>query len=261
MQAGSEPGTFTFVSEPGVTLSARYRIPAAGAAAPARLVVLANLDSENSDQVEKLSAACLAQGWQVLIPQLRATGSGAVSGDKIGNAPDHNSAQWGLWVGRPLLGQWAYDLQRAVTALESTPSGVLGSGPAWTQGGEVAVVGVGTAGPVVLCAAATDPRFRRVATVNSLASYISSVPYRGQRAGLMAPGIVRDVGDLPQVAALIAPRKLVIAGGVSGGGEALSGTELQAAWGWTRSAYENPSAPANLFIFPSEFDPAQLLKD
>lgn len=261
MQAGSEPGTFTFLSEPGVTLSARYRIPPADAPAPARLVVLANLDAENAEQVEKLSAACLAQGWHVLIPQLRATGPGAVAGDKIGHAPDHNSAQWGLWVGRPLLGQWAFDLQRAVTALESTPAGGLGSGPTWVKGGDVAVVGVGTAGPVVLCAAATDSRFRRVATVNSLVSYISSVPYRGQRAGLMAPGIVRDVGDLPQIAALIAPRKLVIAGGVSGGGETLSGSDLQAGWGWTHSAYENPSVHPDLTISTGEFDPAMLLND
>ena len=37
----------------------------------------------------------------------------------------------------------------------------------------------------------------------------------------MAPGIVRDVGDVADLAALIAPRRVVIAGGVGGDGKPL----------------------------------------
>lgn len=259
--SGNDAGSFSFESEPGITLTARYRTPSTNSASPPRLVVLANLDAENADRIETLSAACLQQGWHVLIPQLRATGSGSIPGDKIGNAPDHNSAQWGLWVGRPLLGQWTYDLQRAVTALESTQPEVLNkSGAVWSRGGEIAVVGVGTAGPVVQCAAALDSRFQRVATIGSLASYLSKAPYRGQRAGLMAPGIVRDVGDLSHISALVAPRVLMISGGVTGGGDNLDAAGLQAACQWIRTAYDHSDKPANLFVSPNEFDPAAFLK-
>ena len=58
----------------------------------------------------------------------------------------------------------------------------------------------------------------RVAAIGTLASYVTDKPYVGQNLGVMAPGILRDVGDVAQIAALIAPRRLIIAGGVSGDG-------------------------------------------
>ena len=65
---------------------------------------------------------------------LRATGALAWPRDKIGGAPDHNTAQWGLWIGRPLLGQWALDVRRllefvAPERLHVTPSCGLGTVP------------------------------------------------------------------------------------------------------------------------------------
>src|SRR5207244_3489580 len=103
---------------------------------------------------------------------------------------------------------------------------------------EVAVIGVGTGGVVALCAAAVDERINRVATVGSLASYVSDVPYRGQRLGIMAPGILRDVGDIPHIAATIAPRRLVIASGVHGGGPQLSAEELDRNFEFTKQVFE-----------------------
>jgi hypothetical protein len=42
----------------------------------------------------------------------------------------------------------------------------------------------------------------------------------------MAHGIVRHVGDVADLAALVAPRRVVIAGAVAGNGKALSREEL-----------------------------------
>lgn len=259
-------GTCSYLSEPGIVLSSRVKAGVRGAEGTAvpetsRWVILTNLDAENSEQIEKLSNACAAQGWHVLIPQLRATGTAAIAGDKIGNAPDHNSAQWGLWVGRPLLGQWAHDVQRAIQAIESTPADTLNKlvGTS-SRPYEIAVIGVGTAGPVVLSAAALDFRITRAATINSLASYITAVPYRGQRAGLIAPGILRDVGDLAQIASLIAPRALQISGGVQGGGDKLDPAGLQATYHWTQHAYEAVDSAGKLKISEAEFDAAEFLK-
>jgi hypothetical protein len=44
---------------------------------------------------------------------------------------------------------------------------------------------------------------------------------------IMAPGIVRDVGDIAHLAALAAPRRVVIAGGVSGDGKPLAADPLR----------------------------------
>ena len=38
--------------------------------------------------------------------------------------PDHNAvAEWGLWVGRPLLGQWVWDIIRWLDFLDEERSG------------------------------------------------------------------------------------------------------------------------------------------
>ena len=121
-------------------------------------------------------------------------------------------------------------------------------------------VGVGTAGPVVLCAAAVDSRITRVATVNSLSSYISDVPYRGQRFGVLAPGILRDVGDIEHIASLVAPRPLTIAGGMTGGGVALDDASLKTAYDFTQQAYGLAAKEPALTIRAGEFDVAMFLK-
>ena len=60
---------------------------------------------------------------------------------------------------------------------------------------------------MALSAGAVDPRITHVAAVDTLASYVSDVPYQGQRLGVIAPGILREVGDVAHLAALCAPRR------------------------------------------------------
>src|SRR5262249_36143908 len=151
--------------------------------------------------------------WSVVTLELRATGKQALPNERVGRAPDHNSAEWGLWVGRPLLGQWTFDVRRFVDFFEQAHRRLPP---------EVAVIGEGPAGLVALCAAATDTRITKVAAVNTLASYVTEEPYVGQRLGVMAPGMLRDVGDVAHIAALVAPRRVVIAGGVAGNGKPLT---------------------------------------
>ncbi len=245
---GINSGDQPFESEPGVTLSAHVTTVIRDSQLSVDLAIIVNLDPANKDLVSAIGEKCMLADWAVLEPQLRATWDAAPSHDIVGHAPDHNSAEWGLWVGRPLLGQWCHDLQRAISTHRSE------------TGGEIAVIGIGTAGPVVLAAAAVDKRITRVATVNSLASYISPVPYRGQRLGLMAPGILRDVGDIPQIAALISPRPLTIAGGVTGGGDVLDETKLKAAYRWTTGAYGLTAKEPALTIRAGELDVKEFLK-
>ena len=254
--------SLTYESEPGVILSARYRFRLTDQLllSPGRLVIIVNLDPENADLVRKLEEECHELGQNVLTPQLRATGLSSPVGDNIGHAPDHNSGEWGLWVDRPLLGQWSHDLQRAISASLSDSSWKPLFMYSIIAGAEIDAIGVGTAGPVVLATAAVDKRITRVATVNSLTSYVSNVPSRGQRLGLMAPGILRDVGDIPQIAALISPRPLIIAGGVTGGGEVLDEAQLQAAYRWTAGAYGLTTKEPLLKVHTGELNVADFLK-
>jgi dienelactone hydrolase len=214
-----------FTPELGITLPVRE----VGRAGQEHGIALL-LDHDRGREVldTPLAAALLEAGWSLLGIDLRATAEVAHDGDRIQRAPDHNTAQWGVWLGAPLLGQWVGDLRRLMDGVEAQAEAAR---PTW------AVVGVGTASLVALSLAALEERLERVATMHGLASYVTEVPYEQQRLGLMVPGMLERVGDVGQIASLIAPRRLVIAGGVRGDGAMLDIEPLREAYSPTRLAY------------------------
>ncbi len=206
-----------------------------------KLLILADADAGaeltyRSPLADQLRAA----GYRVVVPELRGTGRFSNPGDRIGNAPDHNSAEWSLWVGRPLCGQWALDISRTID--------VMLSGSDSAAVADITVVGVGASGPIVLTASALDERITAVATVNSLASFVSTVPYRGQRLGTMVPGILNAVGDIQHLAALSAPRRVIMAGGVNGGGENVASHDLAKEFSYAAEVFRVMGQPKQLIL-------------
>lgn len=227
----SELVEMTFQPEPGITLTARKE----GAGTRPAVWILLDLDGAESMRQRPFYTRLKTSGATVVTLDLRATGVLARPGEKIGRAPDHNTAEWSMWIGRPLLGQWTYDVRRLIDALGSPEP--------------VRVAGFGPAGLVALCAAATDDRIQSVTISDSLVSYIHDGPYEGQRLGTIAPGILRDVGDVPHLAALIAPRPLTIAGGVTGGNSPVRDESLREAYAETRKIYELLDAADGMQFF------------
>lgn len=223
----------SFTSEPGLALKVYHEL---GKRDAAPLVILIDFDPIEKTSASPLATALRAAGCGLAIPELRATGRHAWPSDRVRNSSDHNTAQWGLWLGRPLLGQWAVDVRRALDALMLP------------RGQRVVLVGQGPAGVLALSVAALDSRISGVATVGSLASYISEVPYQGQRMGIFAPGILRDVGDIAHLAALSAPRKVLIAGGVNGVNQPLDAAALDEQYAFTREVYAATGAARSLLI-------------
>ena len=233
------PTTDLFVeSEPGINLIARVDHRKNWL----KLAVLLDFDQGVQSFGNDLSKRLREDGWIVAAPELRATGFFALAGDKIGNAPDHNSAEWSLWIGRPLLGQWVVDVQQTLDVLAEQNGGKLPK--------EVMVVGTGPAGVLALCTAALDERITHAVTINSLASYVTDEPYRNQRLGLMVPGILRDVGDIAHIAALIAPRRVTIVGGVTGGGQTIHGDDLLKEFRVTQEIFALQSAAKQFRVQP-----------
>jgi pimeloyl-ACP methyl ester carboxylesterase len=117
------------------------------------------------------------------------------------------------------------------------------------------LVGIGPAGLVALTAAGLFPdRVSAVAVIESPLSLVTDKPYpAGTRMGLLAPGMLR-VGDIPQLAALAAPRSLVVADGRTSQGGRLTREQLQEALGFTANIYRLHKQEARLRLL-EEFLP------
>jgi len=202
--------------------------------------ILLHLDGKSAALKHPLAAALVDKGWAVSAPDLRATGDTKPEGGAIAGAPDHHQAEHALWLGRPLLGQWVFDVQCLLDWLAIQPG---------LDKRRFVVVGLGQAGLVAISAAGLlDDRISAAAAVETPASYITESAYPpGTHMALLVPGIMR-VGDVPQLAALAAPRRLVIAGGVSSQGKALGEKELKEAYGFTASIYKVQKAEGKLSV-------------
>jgi hypothetical protein len=227
---------FKWESEPGLKLGSHfgwYR-------SKRPLVVLVTCDGAMKAAKSDLADKVRDTEFGMVTIDLRATGPHALATERVGRAVDHHSAEWALWIGRPLLGQWVFDVRRYLDCViadagQNAPS-------------EIIVIGEGPAGLVALCATATDKRITKAAAVGTLASYVTEEPYTGQRLATMAPGILRDVGDVAHIAALAAPKRVVIAGGVGGNGKPLTPEQLREAYRPASRVWELVKAPKGLAI-------------
>ena len=230
-ETASEVATTPLVlhPEPDLPLHAVLR-SRAGAKGRMPACVLLHLDGKAAALDHPVAAALLEKGWAVLAPDLRATGEMRPPHDGGRDAPDHNSAEHGLWLGRPVLGQWAFDVLVLLDWLQLQPG---------FDRDRFAVVGLGQAGLVALCAAGLfDDRVAAAAALDAPVSYVTEEAYApGTRMGLLAPGLLR-VGDVPQLAAMVAPRRLIVAGGVSPQGEKRTAAQIEETFAFTRGVYK-----------------------
>ncbi|MFO0841760.1 MAG: alpha/beta hydrolase family protein [Gemmataceae bacterium] len=238
----------TLTVEPGLEIAATIRFRPSRARVAAALLL--HLDGAAAALKHPLAVALLAKGWAVYAPDLRATGEAKPAHDGIAGAPDHNSAEHAVWVGRPLLGQWAADVRSLLDHMGTRP----GLDPR-----RLSLVGINQAGVVAAVAGALfADRLRSVALVDTLASWVTTAAYpAGTRMGLLAPGVLR-AGDVPHLAAVVAPRKLIVTGGFSPAGKKLDATALELAFAFTRGVYKLLKAESAFVVRP-EVDVAEVL--
>lgn len=222
---GTETALFlTITSEKGIELpGVRVQVAAPDKKSPAYVVL--DFNGRDAALSQSLVNNHLIKRGPVFSADLRATGSLQPAGDAIGGAPDHNSAEHALWLGRPLLSQWLTDVEALITT-------------AGKESGSVRVVGFGQAGVLAILAGAVfGKKIEAVAAVDVLSSFVTPTGFADKtRMGMLVPGILR-AGDVPHLAALIAPRRLVIAGAVTPEGKKLDRKGTEAAFAYTARIY------------------------
>ena len=228
-------------TESGLCLKGRFLGTTAGriVRGPALLLRPEGIASADDPLVRDLRTGGAPR--HVISVELRATGSGKPEGAGIQGASDHNEAEWALWMGRPLLGQWSWDALRWIEAIE---------GFATRDEPPPVLVGVGPFSLVALIAAAFHPTVR-VATVGGPVSFVGEGPWAKWNLGVIAPNIL-DVGDVGHLASLVAPRGLAITRGVEPDGRAASKDRFREAYAPTRTVYKALRAESHLSLSPSE---------
>jgi dienelactone hydrolase len=158
---------------------------------------------------------------------LRGTGKSRPERDGVAGAPDHNSAEHAMWIGTPLLYQWVADIRATIIyhrEWDKSPLVLVGMGP--------------LAIPSIVAAACFPDLIDSLILFDAPVSYLCETPYAtGTLMGLLGPGILK-VGDIPHLAGLIAPRRLIISGGVAMNGKKLTEKELQDAFAFTTNVYK-----------------------
>lgn len=116
--------------------------------------------------------------------------------------PSASLARGAMNLGHPLLAMRVYDALTAIHYLVSRPD---------VDASDLTLFGHGEGGVIALFAAAVDSRVRRTIAHRSLVDFRALVDsrYYSQPASLFVPAVLRHF-DLPQVAAAIAPQRVLL---------------------------------------------------
>jgi dienelactone hydrolase len=212
-----------FESAPGVTVPAWLLVPA-GLERPAPAVLAIHghgygvddtvgIDPDGAERDapqgfhQSFALALCRQGMVVLTPELAAFGRRRepedVRPDEPGANSCHQATWWGLMLGRPLLGSRVQDTLRALDLLQSLPE---------VDAGRIGIMGGSSGGAVALLAAALEPRLRAAVVSSYFCTFRDSILAMRHCHCNYVPGLLQD-GELYDIAALVAPRPLLIESG------------------------------------------------
>ncbi|SIO22824.1 PKD domain-containing protein [Singulisphaera sp. GP187] len=227
-----------FTTEPGIKVPALLLIPEKTGEGK-RLTVVVGDDKRESLALGHQSEPLAKSGNPVLIVGLRGMGETAPSTKSGPFGVDSKEAFLAINLGRPLLGQRVGDLLS-----------VIGAVAAEYQDG-IALIGQGTAGPIALHATALEPRINALSLDSAITSWsdIVRTPITRDQLSNTVPGALVDY-DLPDLAALVAPRPLTIAASVDPAGRPLSPEQVAAAYRLSTKAYQAQDANAKLSLKP-----------
>jgi cephalosporin-C deacetylase-like acetyl esterase len=230
-----------FDTEPGIQVPALDFIPGE-LRKGAPLVLYLHGEGKGSDAaaggpIEKLVEA----GNRVVALDLRGLGETAPARPGKGR-PNYFGAEWkeaflGLHLSRPLLGQRVHDVLAVVATLQpEAPNGFH-------------VIGIESAGPVALHAAALDGRIGRLTLERALTSWsdVAATAITHNQLANVVPGALK-VYDLPELAGLVAPQPLTIRGARNAAGREVAQEDLDKAYAPCRAAYERHKTAERLTL-------------
>ncbi|WP_417734643.1 acetylxylan esterase [Rosistilla oblonga] len=190
---------------------------------PLPLVIVLDAGGKQAAMKSETVGRLLDQPIAVLALDVRSLGEGKVNPNQC--------ASDAIVLGRPLLAQQAWDVISAARTLSGQE-----------EFGKVAVYGRGSTGLIAMLAAALSDEIDAVATQWTIGSFVDAIADPlPQPMWVYAPNLLK-VADVSQLAALCAPRPLLLANPVDGKKKSLSDAEGKVLFDPVLAAYRATAA-------------------
>lgn len=175
------------------------------------------------------------QGYAALCIEQRGFGERKCERDKFlwKNTTCEHPAMVALLMGRTLLGERAWDVSRAIDVMESFPE---------IDMEKIAMMGNSGGGTATYYTACLEPRIKVVMPSCSVCSFDRSIIMRRHCDCNYVPKMAKYM-DMGEMAAMIAPRPLIIVAGEEDQGFRIDGTEK--VFEVIKAIYEKEGAPDN----------------
>jgi len=186
----------------------------------------------------------VSKGFTVLSPDLLGIGEmgpGTFRGDSYIEEISYNMWFISILIDRSLVGIRAGDVVRLTNLMKK--NGRIS---------EIYGLAMKEMAPVLLHAAAFDPAIKQIALIEPYSSWSSIVMnrfYKPEFVHSLVPGALKAY-DLPDLAACLAPRKLMMAGVTDGYGKTTDSESINKDLSIIKIAYQNKKADSQLNIVP-----------
>lgn len=189
------------------------------------------------------------QGYVVLAPDLIGRGEmgpGMFEGDAYIHGVSLNIWFLSILNGRSIVGIQAGDLVRLVRVMEQRPE---------IDSRQIGAVAQGEMGAVLLHAALYEPAIGKVALIEPLISYKAVVMHQHYDTGHMLATVANALPnyDLPDLAAAVAPRPLLLVNMTDQNGHRAGSQQVEETYAVARKAYLAQEAVANFQIQTSNY--------
>ena len=196
-----------YYPEPDIYIPSILFLPASSNRAPG-LVLINETGKTTGKLVDDYIRPLVESGYAVLTIDPRGMGETSPASspnvDYRGFTMDGESTAFyaALHLKRTLVGMRVQDVRSAAAYLATRPD---------IDPNRLTVAGIGTGGVLALYAAAFEPGFKAATAINALASYASfaETDLYTVRQSLLVPSVLESF-DLPDIAALAAPRRVTI---------------------------------------------------
>ncbi len=182
-----------------------------------------------------LALQAINNEWAALVVEQKGFGERAVEGVSC-----NDQSLRELMKGRPMLGQRAMDISHAIDFIETQED---------LDTEKIGCMGNSSGGTTSFFAACTDERIDLAVVSCSFSTYETSwLKYHHCSCGYL-PGIL-EVGDMPDLASLIAPRKLII---VAGKEDYIADIEgVREGYAIAKKAFAAQNVPENIMLIEGD---------